>query len=97
MTGGGGEGGLYATPLVSYANYTALECLSLADPSQEVACSSQWLNITDPPSVYPYTDYASLWAPVSCLLWNVTLADRVNVEGALRRGTGGRGAARSLR
>jgi len=65
----------------SYANYTSEQCLALSVPADEVLCSSQMLNVTNPPSIYGFVNYTQLWEPVSCLLWNVTLGDRVNVQG----------------
>lgn len=66
---------------VSYTNYlNQQQCLTLP-PAEEVACVSQHLNITEPPSVYTYTDYTSLWDPVTCLLWNVTLHERIDAAG----------------
>lgn len=56
------------------------QCLNLP-ASESVSCSSQHLNITNPPSIYSYDAYTPLWEPISCLLWNITLERRVDVEG----------------
>lgn len=46
-------------------------------------CFQQALNVTDPPSIYDYDDYQSVWLNTVCLLWNVTYSHRVSVHGAL--------------
>lgn len=74
----------------SYDNSTAAQCLLLPVPAQQVSCSSQHLNTSDPPSTWGVVDYGMLWEPITCLLWNVTYSKRVNMEsecagGARRR------------
>jgi len=65
---------------VNYSNYTAEQCLNLnTGAEQQVNCSSQHLNVTDPPSNYTYTSYPTLWQPVTCYLYNVTYRDRVDM------------------
>jgi NhaP-type Na+/H+ or K+/H+ antiporter len=65
---------------VNYSNYTAEQCLNLdTGAEQQVTCSSQHLNVTDPPSNYTYTSYPTLWQPVTCYLYNVTYRDRVDM------------------
>lgn len=49
-------------------------------PTQLVACEIQDLNVTDPPSIYNFRDYPSVWTPVICNLLNVTLKHRVDLE-----------------
>ena len=44
--------------LYSYANYSALQCFSLP-PQEQVPCSAQQLNISDPPSIYSFDEYSS--------------------------------------
>lgn len=78
----GGEGGgePFSPNIVSYSNYTAEQCFSLYPESSQVTCSSQHLNIYEPPSEWDYGHYNSLWTPVTCMLYNVTLGDRVDLE-----------------
>lgn len=70
----------YTSFITSYANYTLDQCFALPD-AQEVACVEQQLNVTDPPSIYSFTEYNALWEPISCYLWNVTLGHRIDVAG----------------
>ena len=80
MTGGGEAA---YTPIVyipSYANTTQAQCFALQQPEQ-IDCLSQMLNVTDPPSIYNYWEYSSLWEPVTCLLSNVTLGNRADDSG----------------
>ncbi|KAI3423997.1 hypothetical protein D9Q98_009830 [Chlorella vulgaris] len=64
---------------VSYAGYTADQCLALTPPNAQVACSAQLLNVTDPPSIYSWDEYAFLWEGVTCMLSNVTYTNRVDI------------------
>lgn len=77
------EADLVSPNSFSYAQYdgfTSQQCLTLP-PDQQVDCSGQHLNITDPPSIYTYTQYSALWQPAWCMLWNVTLTGRVDNQG----------------
>ena len=71
----------YPAPFVnSFSNYSSQQCLALPTPEQ-VDCSGQHVNISDPPSIWGGQSYSVLWQPVSCYLWNVTLNNRVDMEG----------------
>jgi hypothetical protein len=59
-----------------FNEYVGQEALSLP-PQQQDFC----LNITDPPSIYSYSQYSALWQPAWCMLWNVTLSGRVDSQG----------------
>lgn len=72
--------------ITSYANYTLDQCFALPD-AQEVACVEQQLNITDPPSIYSFSEFPALWEPISCYLWNVTLGYRVDVASKSQNAT----------
>ena len=61
---------------VPFNEYVGQEALSLP-PQQQDFC----LNITDPPSIYSYSQYSALWQPAWCMLWNVTLSGRVDSQG----------------
>lgn len=74
-----GTSGLY--DLGYYSNYTTQQCLALENPDSEVLCISQRLNITDPPSIYGFYNFTSVWQPTFCYLYNVTLHFRVNDPG----------------
>jgi len=63
-----------------FSNYTGEQCLAL-EPTEEVLCTIQQLNVTDPPSIYGFENFTSVWEPVACLLYNVTLQDRVDLQG----------------
>lgn len=79
------EADLVSPNSFSYAQYdgfTSQQCLALP-PDQQVDCSGQHLNITDPPSIYTYTQYSALWQPAWCMLWNVTLTGRVDNQDSL--------------
>ncbi len=85
-------------------------CLSLPEAAQQVTCSAQNLNIYEAPSIYNFNDFASLWQPITCLLWNVTYGSRQELAGksappcpglrcllaALRADGGGRAAVLKL-
>ncbi|KAL4437060.1 hypothetical protein ABPG75_004199 [Micractinium tetrahymenae] len=66
----------------SWANVSAAACLALPTPDEQVACSAQQLNITDPPSIYDWASSSFLWTPVTCLLSNVTYSNRVDQASA---------------
>ena len=63
-----------------YDDFTSRQCLALP-PEQQVDCSGEHLNITAPPSIYSYSQYSALWQPAWCMLWNVTLAGRIDYQG----------------
>ena len=66
--------------LWEFSNYTEEQCLAL-EPREQVLCVVQQLNVTDPPSIYGFENFTSAWEPVACLLYNVTLQDRVDIQG----------------
>ena len=68
---------------MSYDNYTAAQCFALPS-AEQVLCSEQHLNVSDPPSIYSFWQYNELWEPISCYLWNVTLEQRVDIAGMVK-------------
>lgn len=58
-------------------------CFAYDDELQRSVCESESLNITDPPSIYRFTDYPLLWSQTLCYLLNVTLEHRVHLPGAM--------------
>jgi hypothetical protein len=70
----------YSVTINDYNNFTTGQCFALPQTDEQVMCNSQHLNIYDPPSIYNYSQYTPLWESVSCLLWNTTLSNRVDVE-----------------
>lgn len=61
---------------MSYANYTPSQCFQFP-PEEQVSCSAQMLNSTNPPSEYSFVQDTTLWEPIWCLLYNVSLTNRV--------------------
>lgn len=80
MAGAQGPAGTASFSPAGYGNFSAAQCLSLP-PSQAVDCSAQHLNVTAPPSAWPYSTYPGLWQNVFCLLWNTTYSNRVDDQG----------------
>lgn len=68
------------TSMWELSTYTQEQCLAL-EAREEVLCTIQQLNVTDPPSIYGFENFTSVWEPVACLLYNVTLQDRVDLRG----------------
>eukprot|EP00887_Chlorella_sp_A99_P005087 scaffold25.g5087.t1 len=64
--------------LDDYGNYTAAQCFALP-AEQQVPCSAQHLNVSDPPSTYSFDSHSVLWEPIQCLLANVTYSTRWNL------------------
>ncbi|GAB4813268.1 hypothetical protein N2152v2_000314 [Parachlorella kessleri] len=58
---------------------TSAFCEGLPAQEYEVNCSAQNLNIYEPPSIYEYEEYSTLWEPITCYLWNVTYHNRQNL------------------
>lgn len=68
------EGDLYIDdPLFS-------ACDSSLPPMAKVSCEIQSVNLLDPPSIYDFANYPSVWTPAICNLFNVTLHNRVDLE-----------------
>jgi hypothetical protein len=80
MSNGTGFVSLDSFSYAQYDGFTSQQCLALP-PEQQVDCSGQHLNITNPPSIYTYTQYSALWQPAWCMLWNVTLSGRIDNQG----------------
>ena len=60
---------------------TSAFCEGLPAQEYEVNCSAQNLNIYEPPSIYEYEEFSTLWEPITCYLWNVTYHNRQNLPG----------------
>lgn len=58
-------------------------CFGYDNDLQRSVCEAENLNITDPPSIYRFTDYPLLWSQTLCYLLNVTLEHRVHLPGAM--------------
>ena len=63
-----------------YPGWIGDQCLLLNTTSEQVACSSQHLNITDPPSEYSYGEYPTQWDYITCLLYNVSYHHRYDMD-----------------
>ena len=63
-----------------YPGWVADQCFLLNTTSEQVTCSSQHLNITDPPSEYSYTEYPTQWDYITCLLYNVSYHHRYDMK-----------------
>lgn len=57
-------------------------CFGYDNALQRSVCEAESLNITEPPSIYRFTDYPMLWSQTLCYLLNVTLEHRVYLPGA---------------
>lgn len=59
------------------SNITSIDqCFELEDSFDQALCESQRLNITDPPSIYDFENYTSVYTNLFCILLNATLGDR---------------------
>ena len=59
------------------SNITSInQCFELDDSFDQVLCESQRLNVTQPPSIYDFNNYSSIYADLACVLLNVTLGNR---------------------
>ncbi len=66
----------------SFHGCSSAFCAGLPSEDFQVNCSAQNLNIYEPPSIYEYAEYTTLWEPITCWLWNVTYHNRQNLPGA---------------
>lgn len=67
-------------PYGDLSNVTSLsQCFELEEPFDQVLCESQRLNITDPPSIYDFANFTSIYTNIACALLNVTLGDRKRI------------------